>query len=288
MTSGTASLRGDHQAGSRRTQDGTQNVPSGMNSPDVVQIRVLQWNVWMDEDPKRILGVLREIDADILCLQEVVSSRPWHELLLDPLARELGYFGRFAVAHTLARGNGLLARGNAVFGRRQPTAVREVRLRAYTNRVSQDELQGRIYVEATFPFDVPIIAGSAHLSYVPRFEMPPWKQAESVRLFNTVRQHKRRALIGADLNAGPDSPGVELMRTHFCDAGPPATVPTWTTKPYSDPSFTETRLAWRLDYVFVTPDIRVVEARVIETDVSDHLPILITAQYRTRPAGATP
>ena len=36
-----------------------------------MQITVLQWNIWYKEPIENILKVLKEIDADIVCLQEL-------------------------------------------------------------------------------------------------------------------------------------------------------------------------------------------------------------------------
>ena len=39
--------------------------------------------------------------------------------------------------------------------------------------------------------------------------------------------------------------------------------------------FKETKLRWRLDYVFASKDIRVIRSKIIKTKFSDHLPILV-------------
>ena len=49
---------------------------------------------------------------------------------------------------------------------------------------------------------------------------------------------------------------------------------TWTTKPFSYNGFTVDKLDYKLDYVFTSSDISVKNIKVIDTEYSDHLPIL--------------
>ena len=53
------------------------------------------------------------------------------------------------------------------------------------------------------------------------------------------------------------------------------TQATWTTKPFDYGGFAETELRWRLDYAFATPDLEITSAKIVETEYSDHLPILV-------------
>jgi endonuclease/exonuclease/phosphatase family metal-dependent hydrolase len=81
-------------------------------------------------DPERILGVLREIDADIVALQEVEAHDSGGDML-EWLGREIGFIaiaGTTLVRHDGHYGNGLLTRCPVMqrqlidlsFGRREP------------------------------------------------------------------------------------------------------------------------------------------------------------------------
>ncbi len=242
-----------------------------------VPIRLLQWNVWMEESVDRILEVLEDLNPDIACLQEVTAVPGDRPELLTRASAELGLSGVFAPAHAIPIQDRLRVRGNAVIGKAHHTSIPLTPFRAFTDGVLDDEHQGRAFASATFATDPPITALSVHLSYVPEFAAPPWKLAEFDALC-TEAEGRRGFVLAGDMNAAPDSPGIARLRKVLHDAGPDEALPTWTTKPFDDGTFAETRLAWRLDHVLLSPDLRVVGAQIIDTDVSDHLPILVTLE----------
>ncbi len=237
-------------------------------------IRLVQWNVWMEESPERILAVLEQLNPDVACLQEVTAPPDEPAELLTRAASELGLSGVFAPAHAIPIYGTSRRRGNAVIGSAPHVAVPLKPFRKFTDGVLADEHQGRASAAATFSTNPPITAMSVHLSYVPGFATPPWKMAEFDALCAAIEGRPRLVLAG-DMNAAPDSPGIARLHQVLHAAGPDAGSPTWTTKPFDDGTFAETRLAWRLDHVLLSPDLQVVEARIIDTDVSDHLPILV-------------
>lgn len=49
----------------------------------------------------------------------------------------------------------------------------------------------------------------------------------------------------------------------------------WTTKPFSYNGFEADSLDWRLDYVFGSKDIKVESSEMLNTQFSDHLPIVV-------------
>ena len=81
-------------------------------------LRVATWNIHggVGADrryaPQRIVGVLKEIDADIVALQEVASQEA-HESFLADLERETGYrvvAGLLKQSHGSDFGNAVLSR----------------------------------------------------------------------------------------------------------------------------------------------------------------------------------
>lgn len=79
-------------------------------------------------------------------------------------------------------------------------------------------------------------------------------------------------ILAGDFNAEPDSPSLELLR----GTGQFAGVPT-KKRPAIFPAFHPTR---RIDFILVPPQWELVKEHVVDTQVSDHRPVVAT--YRVR------
>ncbi len=91
-----------------------------------------------------------------------------------------------------------------------------------------------------------------------------------------LSRHPTNFIFTGDLNSIPNSFTVKsiLTKTNLRNAGPDFDQKTWTTKPFNYHGFSENNLNWRIDYTFVSKDIKVVSSEIVDTDLSDHLPIL--------------
>lgn len=98
------------------------------------------------------------------------------------------------------------------------------------------------------------------------------KNKEIQNLINILKDKKENYIFSGDLNTTKTSSYIKQIQQYLinCD-----TDNTWTTKPFSYNGFNEDKLNWKLDYVFVTKDIKVSQIDVIDTEYSDHLPLLI-------------
>ena len=81
-----------------------------------------------------------------------------------------------------------------------------------------------------------------------------------------VDRYNGPSVVGGDLNAHPHQYAAVLLAERLHDAWEPA-IGTGHTYPAGSPEA-------RIDYVFVTGQLTVRDTDVIETDASDHLPIL--------------
>jgi len=66
---------------------------------------------------------------------------------------------------------------------------------------------------------------------------------------------------------------IERILKVMKNAGPALDQPTWTTKPFHLAHRHYSGLRWRLDYIFQM-GLEMRSAEIINTDVSDHLPIV--------------
>ena len=120
-----------------------------------------------------------------------------------------------------------------------------------------------------------LTVGTAHVSYSHRFEITDRKIMEVNKLIKILKKNKKMFVFTGDMNSTPDSYTIKQLEKILKNCGPDGYQKTWTTKPFDYKDFKETKLRWRLDYVFASKDIRVIRSKIIKTKFSDHLPILV-------------
>jgi endonuclease/exonuclease/phosphatase family metal-dependent hydrolase len=241
-----------------------------------MKLSVLQWNVWYQEKADNILRFLQETDADILCLQELTQ-----ESFINPgcnLPKEielLGYYSHYKVAlNTVGKFNRQL--GNGIFSK-FPVVSSEV---FYTQHASDNLIdpEDRLCLTATLNVNsVHLTVGTVHLSWThaPEYRNLPSKKAETDRFCEFIKSYDQKFILTGDFNAPAGSYTIQVFDKLLKPAGPDYSQTTWTTK-VRDLGFIKfTDRLWRLDYVYATPDVKIVSSRILDTEYSDHLPILV-------------
>lgn len=207
-------------------------------------------------DPERILGVLAELDADVIALQEV-ELRPWRGRdLLTWLGEQAGY-ATLAGPTLLREANHY---GNALLTRAAVVDVRRIDL-----SVPGREPRGAIDVDLEWK-GAPVQLVATHLGL-----NPAERRAQTLRLLELFKpSSKRLAVLMGDLNewflwGRP----LRWLRTMFGSLPEPATFPA------SWPVFA-------LDRIWVQPasSLRVVAPHrsALARLASDHLPLKATIE----------
>jgi endonuclease/exonuclease/phosphatase family metal-dependent hydrolase len=243
-------------------------------------VSVLQWNIWCNEDIRHTAQVLKEQNADIVCLQELTINYKAQTIKDTPayIAEQLGYNYHYKELPIMSTDGDALTFTNGIFSRFPIINKRFVWTNEPRGSGGYDD-EYRAYVEITLDVNgKKVSVGTTHMSYTDRFEITPNKRYETDRLVEELATHKDRFIFAGDLNATPDSYTVQAVKKHLQDAGPPADEKTWTTKPFSYNGFEEHDLNWRLDYVFTTKDLHVASCQTISTEYSDHLPLKATIE----------
>lgn len=202
-------------------------------------------------DPERVLAVLRELDADLLALQELQWEPQAALDLLQYFAGQLHY--RAIPGGTLLRGNGHY--GNAILTRLPVRQVRRMDL-----SVPHREPRGAIEATVDLPSG-PLRAVATHLGL-----WPGERRQQVSRLLARLDGKPGPVLLLGDLNewfiwGRP----LRWLHAHF---GHSAHLPTY---PACRPLFA-------LDRIWVKPKSLLAELRVHATPLSraasDHLPLL--------------
>ena len=245
-----------------------------------MQIKLLQWNILFKEDIENIVKTIQEINPDIVSLQELTIKAKYNPTIPNTpehIAKMLDYEYYFQVAHRWENDPELAAIGNGIFTRFpiEKSSFSQVREEPMANIAGSDE--GRVYVESVIKVgEKSLTVGNVHLSFTDHFEEDGAKKKETDSLIEIIKQKQKDFIFSGDLNSIPDSYTINQVNKYLVNCGPSFDQHTWTTRPLTEPTFGEGRLAWRLDYIFATKDVRVQDASILEVEYSDHLPILAT------------
>lgn len=239
-----------------------------------MNISLLQWNVWYLEDINKVVGFLKQNKADVICLQELTIDFEKQGQVHTPeyIAQQLGYNAYFQEI-TFADKSMKLA--NAIFSKYEIHETRTVWINKEQGSGNFDD-ENRAYIEAKVQIDDnELTIGTAHMSYTHAFEPSERKLQETVTLTDAIIENNQNFILAGDFNALPDSEVIRRIEEYVKNLGPEYSKKTWTTKPFSYNGFEADTLDYRLDYVFGSRDITVKTAKVLQTEFSDHLPIVV-------------
>jgi endonuclease/exonuclease/phosphatase family metal-dependent hydrolase len=245
-----------------------------------MRIKVLQWNVWYLEDVGNIIKFTKSVSPDIVCFQELVVNGNWNkfENVPERIAKALRFFHAFFPAQRQPNGKGgKLVFGNGIFSRFPIGEVLSRHIKKEAPYTGNYSTLGRVYGEAkiVLPGKRALMVGTTHTSYTKRFVTTPAKRKEANILLGILRRRRKNFIFTGDFNAAPRSYTVRNIQKYLKHCGPDFRKNTWTTKSFDYRGFKETKLRWRLDYVFATKDVKALSSRILETKYSDHLPILL-------------
>lgn len=247
-----------------------------------MRIKILHWNIWYQEKAENIIKVVKQINPDILCFQEVTIGSKFNNKkdVAKFIAKELGYNYNFSEAHKYEfpitpkgesnyGGNAIFSRfpivKNSNFSIINPQDLSDLPYERRTCAVSEIKINTNKQIKVA----------TSHASYNNKFIENREKIIEIQKLVNFFKQNNKDLIFSADLNITPNSRSVKLIEKVLKHCGPSYEEPTWTTKAFDFMGFKEYKLNWRVDYVFATEDIKVISSNIVKTEYSDHLPIIL-------------
>lgn len=214
-------------------------------------------------DLPRIMAVLREINADVVALQEVDVGVRRSDGANQPvlIGARLGYHAAFGPNLKYQGGQ----YGNAVLSRHP---IRRFKNHSLPSGSSWSEPRGCLEAELTIAGRRgPLRFYSVHLGLKSSYRA---NQISSLRA--VLAGCSGAFVLGGDLNATSGEPALRMLLKTYRDAFATAGSGRGGT-------FTRLGLPIRIDYLVVSSSIKVRRARVLRTPLtavaSDHLPVLV-------------
>lgn len=228
-----------------------------------LQLKVLSWNIWCDGHFNDIKTLLQQQNADIVCLQEVLPEST--DIPIIAYMQSLGY--QYTSGHSTMlnwKQETPQPLHNAVFSK-YPIVHSAV------HQLSQEH--SRSAVQATIAAGFTMLdVFSVHLWHT--HQKPNSIQEEQARNLLTVVP-TQNALVMGDFNATPDSTTIQIVSEKLTNTDPTNT-PTWSVYPAGCSECNPQSLDTRLDYIFATPNMQYGLVQTLQSEGSDHLPIIAT------------
>ena len=222
-----------------------------------MDLKILSWNIWITGNFDQITDLLAKADAAIIGLQEVEADAPERDVI--GFLTKLGYEHVFAPVPKTGKRD--VNDGPALFSR---IGLKNPEIHTLSKEGSRCAASADIDVGGKT-----LRVFSTHLLHT--HQKYPEVQIEQTENLIQLLPKEKTILMG-DFNATPDSPVILRMRSVLNDTDPAGT-PTWSMYPEGCDVCNPQSVGIRLDYLFTTPDLKVLSSRVEHSKASDHLPI---------------
>ena len=210
-----------------------------------------------------IADTIKKCEADIIGLQEIRDKNynRSYDAQAKILAKKLGYDHYFAEAINF---DGKYAYGNAILSRYPIAYAETIRIPDPVIRKYTGHYETRCLLKAE------IDAGTELNVLVSHFGLNPDEQENAVE---TVLSHlpENRTVLMGDFNMRPENPILNPIRQRLFDTAQLFPAPKL--------SFPSDAPTMKLDYIFVSDDIRVHSADIPPIVSSDHRPHTATIEF---------
>ncbi len=219
-------------------------------------MKLLSWNIWKGKNLDRVITTLKDENPDVICLQEVKEDDTNQAKVI---AENIGYNYIYCGAYTTERYDPPFTLGNAILTKQEITSQSCLQLSSLTDYQGKSDTEPRGAVICQID-DVTFV--SAHIGYPLReIETTDIQKKQLQNLLNATP--RKKCVIAGDFNSIPQSDVVKMLEEVYKN----------TDNSDADTRF-ETREGkikkGRIDYIFVTSDIKFASFKITPSQASDH------------------
>lgn len=242
-------------------------------------IRFLTFNIWHGKNWQRVIEFIKAKNPDIFTLQEVTINITKHVPGGIDLKEEFkqtfapNYKGVYAPINEKIENGKRTGFGNMIFSKFPILDYKVHYLLKSLGWADNYEEQSRNLLEVKINIDNQSLSVfTTHLAYSPKFVDTSIKLEEAKKIVRIVK-NKENFILAGDFNATPNTEVIATIKSlgSYIDS---KNRPTWTKHPFSYKGFKVNRLAWKLDYIFLSPNLYCKKLDIPDIDISDHLPLI--------------
>lgn len=237
-----------------------------------MQLKVLSWNIWCGTYLEEVMAFLKKEQPDIIALQEVLEEDKGNIALT--IAKELGYECVYALGmHMPAKflnnpkvsPDTLVSFGNAVLSKYPIVSSK-------THDLPQGENK-RPMIQADIKIGENIVhAFSLHLKHTHQQPLE-MQNIQADKLLTVIPTEK--SIVMGDFNCLSDSYPIQTISKVLNNTEPDKDTPTWCKYIGGCSVCQVDEIKYKLDYIFVTKDLKFTSFKVTDSDASDHLPVSV-------------
>ncbi len=229
-----------------------------------MKVKLLSWNIWIDGNFEEIKKFLKDFDADIVGLQEVLPEEPHKDII--SFMKSLGYVRAISKDRPFLKDKETMIISNAIFSKYEILR---------TENYTLSEVEKRRAVRADIKVGWTILhAFSTHLKHT--HQEPSELQTQQAEHLISVLP-KDPTIVMGDFNALPGSETIKKMTDVVINTDP-SLKPTWSQYVEGCTDCKPQGLTMRLDYIFASKDIKFESPTVEYSKGSDHLPISVVIE----------
>jgi len=229
-----------------------------------MKIKILSWNIWVDGNVKKWEEFILKSNADIIGLQEVKDDDKERDII--GFLTKIGYKHMFARTEQVWDGK-IHRHGPAIFSKFPIVKSQKIQLKKGKNEraAAYAQIDGSGELLNIF---------STHLIHTHQ-KSSEQQEEQTKKLIS--RLPKSKVIVMGDFNATPESESIKEMKKILVDTDPSLT-PTWSVYPEGCGECNPQEINTKLDYIFVSKDLKSSSFEVGRSDGSDHLPISVTVE----------
>lgn len=230
----------------------------------------MSWNIWKGKFLEKVIEQIQQENPDIVCLQEVIEQEKDGEKIniAQQIASKLGYEFVYCKAFHTDRHTPSYDIGDAILSK-FPILSSSCHFLS-----SLDEYKDSAVTEPRTAVKIEVKTDSqtltiitCHLGYSEKFQETDIRNTQLDRLLTLIP--KTSAILTGDFNSQPDSRVLRILNNSLVN----------TDRDQTEYSYTEMKEEnhpeYRIDYIFITPDIIAKNFQILPTDASDHSPLTV-------------
>lgn len=235
-----------------------------------MKIKLVSWNIWQSKYIDRVIEQIKELNPDVIALQEVTESQGINSGQV--IAEKLGYNHFFCQSADAQSRIPPIKLGNSVLSKYNLSESKCQLLSTADEYEHTTETEPRVAVQTTITLsNEQLHVINTHLGYSEDLKVTAMQKKQLQTLLSFLPD--KNVVLAGDFNCLPESEVVQDLEKKLINVDPEKTVPTRFT--HKEESIQKDRI----DYIFVSADVRFSEFTIHQTSASDHTPLSVVIEF---------